>query len=507
VTGRVLELVDPPLTRGRAAVALDLALFFVGAGLCLSFMLTDPRRPHLWLLTAAVTLARGVSALVASRARWAGRLVVLVMTAFWIYEAVTFGLTLAWTTPVWVRVASPLLVVLVVVTARRPVAGVRVPLGLALGPWILTCLLGWRQQDGMLRCADLRRVGGQPGVSVLVPTFPADLPGRCADGDTFVIGRYPRRVWEAPEGGRFVVTTQFYGHFAHGGTPLPSRLSGSICEVRLDGSAPRCFGQGTAQAIRESEGEARLYVAAYQQKRPGHRGVLYALAREDPMRVLAERWFRDDTGEFYFDPAGDTIGVVFDQVSDLVPLRASDLTPGAPLPVRFDPGDTRYDPARGEGIFCFAAGPLFPERGEAYASVAFRGAPFRHHLLAPSSLYPSSWATLTWGCDFDPSSRRAFVASANLGWLAVLDLDSGRYLSRRFVGIGVRAVTWDPRRRVVYLADFLRGEVFAVEPDSGRETARWFVGRFVRQTVLTRDGRALLVTSNVGVVRVELPER
>src|SRR4029077_14672653 len=133
-----------------------------------------------------------------------------------------------------------------------------VPVSLALGAWILVCLLGWRHQEGVLRCGDLRRVKAQPGVSVILPTFPVDLPARCADGDAFVIGRYPRRVWEAPEGGRLVVTTQFYGSFSHPGVPLPSPFSGSICDAALDGSPPRCIGQGTAQAIRESEGEDRL---------------------------------------------------------------------------------------------------------------------------------------------------------------------------------------------------------------------------------------------------------
>jgi len=492
----------------RAILAINLALFFVGAGLCFSFTLTDPRRPYLIVLTLAVTGLQALSVLVRSRWRWAARAAVGLVTALWIYEAITFGLVLGWTTPLWIRLATPALLALVVVTAARSPYGVRVPLALALGPWIVLCLLGWRRHDGMLRCADLRRLGAQAGVSVVLPTFPADLPGRCADGDAFVIGRYPRHVWEAPEGGRFLVTTQFYRDFTHDGTPLPSPLTGSICEVRRDGAPPRCFGEGTAQAIRESEGDGRLYVAAYQQGRAGERGVIYALSRDDPMRVLAERRFHDDTGEFYFDAAAGTIGVLFDQASGLVPVRASDLTdlaPGAPLPARFNPGDIRYDGARGEGLFCFAAGPLFPEGGRAFASVAFGGAPYRHRLLAPSSSYPSSWVTFTWGCDWDPATRRAFVASANLGWLGVVDVDSGRYLARPFVGIGVRAVTWDPRRRVVYLGDFLRGEVFAVDPQSGRETGRWFAGRFVRQIVLARDGRGLLVTSTAGVVRIELP--
>jgi hypothetical protein len=39
---------------------------------------------------------------------------------------------------------------------------------------------------------------------------------------------------------------------------------------------------------------------------------------------------------------------------------------------------------------------------------------------------------------------------------------------------------------------------------SKRELRRWFAGRFVRDVRPTRDGSALLVASNLGVVRVQL---
>src|SRR5262249_28327033 len=145
-------------------------------------------------------------------------------------------------------------------------------LSLALGPWILMCLLGWRHQENTLRCDDLTRVKTQKGVSILIPTA-----GECRDDD-LVIGRYPRRVWEAPDGGRFVVTTS-NPQFSHSGAPRPSQFTGSICDI---GASVRCFGEGTAQAIRETAD--RLYVAAYQQQNQGH-GVLYALAKKD-LRIL-----------------------------------------------------------------------------------------------------------------------------------------------------------------------------------------------------------------------------
>ncbi len=478
----IFELLDPPL-ENRA----ELILFFAGSGLCLSFMLSDPSKPHIWFFLAALTALRAVR-----RSRIA-RAIRLCFLALYVYEAIAFGLLLGWTTPLWVRVLTPLLLLF-----RWPIRGVRIPLPLALGPFILMCLLGWRHQDGMLRCEDLHRVKAQAGVSILAPTFPEEKT--CAGGDTYVVGRYPRRVWEAPEAGRFLVTTQFYRHFTHSGQPLQPKFSGSICEVKL-GESPRCFGEGTAQAI--GVASDRLYIGAYHQLKPGHRGVVYAVDKSDFTKVLQEKWFRDDTGEFYYDAPSDELGLLDDRCTELLPVRASDLSPKDPIAVRFCPGETRFHD--GEGIFCFGPGLLATDGGHGFASIAFRAGPFRHRLLAPSNEYPSTFASLTWGCDFDPVARRAFVASANLGWLGFIDYDSGRYLARHFVGIGVRAIAWDAPRRVAWLADFLRGEVFGVDPESGREVARWFVGRFVRQLVLSRDGRSLFATSTAGLIRIELP--
>jgi hypothetical protein len=478
---KLLDLLDPPLARPRA---IHLALYFVGAALCLSFMLSNPRQPHVWVILAGLTGLRAVSGL-RLRLGWAARVILWLFNLLFIYEAIAFGLVLYWTTPLWVRVLTPILLVLFVTR--------RVPLSFALGPFILLCLLGWRHQENTLRCEDLRKLRAQPNVSILIPTS----DGSCSGDEQFIIGRYPRRVWQSPqdEGDRYLVTTSNV-QFAHSGISRPSQFTGSICEVS---ATTRCFGEGTAQSIRESAN--RLYVAAYQQRSKG-RGVLYVLDERDPMKILAEHHFADDTGEMYLDEKADVIGLPNDQLHDLQRVRASDLSAIDSIPVHFDPGDTHYQ--NGEGIFCFASGPLFPDGGHGYASIAFRGAPFEHHLLAPTSSYPSSWASFTWGCDWDPASRRAFVASASLGFLGVIDYDSGRYLTRHFVGLGIRAVTWDPVRKCVYLGDFLRGDVLAIDPDSGRELGRWFAGRYVRQIVISRDKKSLLVTSNAGVVRIDL---
>jgi len=85
-----------------------------------------------------------------------------------------------------------------------------------------------------------------------------------------------------------------------------------------------------------------------------------------------------------------------------------------------------------------------------------------------------------------------------------LDRRSGDVSSRAFVGFGARPVTYDPRRNVVYVGNFLRGDVLAFDVATGSVTRRWFAGRFVRDIELTRDGTGLLVTSNMGIVRVDL---
>ncbi|MFT3714008.1 MAG: hypothetical protein QM817_40625 [Archangium sp.] len=491
----------PPLARNLAG-AVELLLCAVGAACCSAFLISL-EAPHV-MATIALFVAglRAISGLV--RSRWAllAAGVLFVHSFFTLYAIVGFGLLLGWSTPIWLRVMTPLLVALSLWSRGRPILGVRVPLLFALGPWFAVCLSGWREQESELRCSDLHAVQAQPGVQVFLPTF---TDSACSGGEVFFVDRYPRRVWESPDSSRFVVTTQGHPEWTHAGIRKPSPFTGSICDV-TPGSAPRCFAEGTAQAIRESPAENRLYIAAYQQHRWPFRGVVYALSSNDAMQVEAERWMKDSSsGELFFDPKNDLLGVGSDEGAQIDLLRASDLSVLEPGKARVVPGETRFDVATGEGVFCFSPGPLYQEEGHAFSSLAFTSSPFRARLLGDSDVAPLSWLTLTWGCDWDPPSRRVFTSVANLGLLGTIDYDSGRYLSTHFVGFGVRAVTWDSRRRVVYLADFLRGDVFVVDPETGHESARWFVGRFVRSVTLSRDGSALFATSTAGVVRITLP--
>jgi hypothetical protein len=212
------------------------------------------------------------------------------------------------------------------------------------------------------------------------------------------------------------------------------------------------------------------------------------------------------TATLYVDDEHDVIGLFTDQGDQMYRLRASDLAPLDPVPGPFAADQVYYDPQRHEGILCFAAGPLSTIQGEAFSAVAFRGAPFAYRPLAPSSRYPSSWIAATWGCDWDPETRRAYVAVTNLGLLEEIDYDSARITRRAFTGFGIRSVAFDPVRRRIYGARFLSGDVIAIDADTGAVVDRWFAGRFVRYVTLARDKRALLATSILGVLRIPLPE-
>lgn len=160
------------------------------------------------------------------------------------------------------------------------------------------------------------------------------------------------------------------------------------------------------------------------------------------------------------------------------------------------PNEVRYDPVRHEGLVCSAAGspPL------ALASL-FTPEPFT---FRPLGAEPVAIFAAFNGCDWDADHRTILVTNPVLGLLATVDRDSGRVRRTRFVGFGARAVALDEPRGRVYVGNFFRGDVQALDLSTGREMARWFLGRYLRDLRLTRDGRFLLVTSTLGIVRVRL---
>ncbi|MDX2167128.1 MAG: hypothetical protein SF182_08700, partial [Deltaproteobacteria bacterium] len=503
LAGIVLRLLAPAPTSGWLACGAALGLFALGAGLAFSWVQSGAELSQLAVLIAGLA---GL-ALLAMRARapWLRALAVapLVLCHLaWLYIALGLGTLLAWTTTAALRWAVAALALLAVGGALPARARFRLPTALPLGVWIVACLIGWQREDGVVRCDDYLAVRAA-GLTLLVET--TEELRQCQPGEVLRIGHYPRRTWEAPEGDRLVITTQRgIGGFDPPGRAVADRLPGIICDVPLNGAAPACFGDGKAQGLIEAPDHDRLLVAAWQQKGPrGERGALFVLPRRAPLQPLARVLVPESSGELFYDPRGDLVGLLTDEGEVMRPVRLSDGAVLDAVPAPIIPGDVRYDAAQREGVICFAAGPLRSLDGEPFLSVAFRGDPFA---IRPLGGGPSAWLSMVWGCDWDAHARRVYVADASLGLLDVVDYDSGAVLRRIPIEICIRYVARDPQRGLLYLANFLRGDVVALDVDAGRVVRRWFAGRFVRGIELSRDRQALLVTSNLGVVRIPLAD-
>lgn len=499
----LLRLLAPARTAGWIASAATVAVFALGAALACVWVQSVTPPANFAVLVAGLAGLAVLAVCGRSRiARAIGVAPLVVVHLFWIYIAVSLGTVLAWTTPPAVRWVAALLAVIAVLGAVLPRARFRLPTALPLGLWIAACLIGWQREDGVVRCDDYLAVRAS-GASVLVPT--TDEIEGCRPGESLRIGHYPRRIWEAPEGGRLVMTTQRgIGQFDPPGRQVPDRFPGIVCDVPISG-APTCFGDGKAQGLVESPERDRLFVAAWQQKfADGSRGVLYVLPRTSPLRPLAEVRVPESVCEPYYDPRADIVGLLSDEGEVMRPVRLSDGAVLDAVPAPIIPNDLRYDASLGEGVVCFAAGPLRQLDGAPFLSVAFRGYPFVARPLGSGRHNPTAWLSMVWGCDWDPAARRVYIADASLGLLQIVDYDSGAVVRRIPIEFGIRYVKLDDERRLLYLANFLRGDVVALDIDSGAEVGRWFVGRFVRHVELSRDRRSLFATSTVGVVQIPL---
>jgi hypothetical protein len=503
LTAILLRLLAPARATGRGPTIARVVLFALGAALACVWVGSVAPPVTLALVVAVLT---GLAVLSSSGpSRWTRALAMaplVIVHLFWIYIVASLGTLLAWTTPPVIRWLAVLLGAVAVGGAVAPHARFRLPAALPLGVWIAACLIGWLREDGVIRCDDYFAVRASSAV-VVVPT--TDELDRCRPGESLRIGHYPRRQWEAPEGERLVVTTQLgIGGFAPPGREVPDRFPGTVCDAPI-GGVPSCFGEGKAEALVESPDRNRLFVAGWQQHFvDGSRGVLYMLSRTAPLRLLAEVHLSESVVQLFYDPSSDTVGLLSDEAEVMRPVRVADGAVLDPVAAPVIPGETRYDESSGEGVFCFAAGPLGRLHGEPFLSVAFRGHPFSLRPLGSARHNPTAWLSMVWGCDWDRAARRVYVADASLGMLATVDYDTGQILRRIPINFGIRYVTLDRGRRLLYLANFLRGDIVALDLDTGAEIARWFAGRFVRQVVLTRDRRSLLVTSNLGVVQIPL---
>jgi hypothetical protein len=502
--GFFIRLLAPARPQGGWPSALaTLLLFALGAALASVWVQSSADPSAIAYVVALLSLPAALAIWARSRVlRGAAILLLIVVHLFWGYVALTLAAVLAWSVPLFAVWLSTVLAVAALIGAALPHARFRVPSALPLGLWIAACLIGWLREDGVARCDDYAAARAS-GVAVIVPT--TDELERCKPGESLRIGHYPRRIWEDPQGGRLVMTTQLgISRLYPPGRPVADTLPGVVCDVPLAGQ-PSCFGQGKAQALVESAETDRLFVAAWQQRGPaGEKGLLYVLPRSGPLRPLAEIRVAESAGELYYDPTADVVGLLTDEGEVIRPVRLADGAVLDPVPAPIIPGDTRYDPARGEGLVCFAAGPFKRLNGAPFLSVAFRGYPFVARPLGSPPDNPTAWLSMVWGCDWDPATRQVYVADATLGLLTVLDYDSGRVLRRFPIGFGMRCVAVDPARGLVYIGNFLRGDVVAFDLASGEEVARWFVGRFVRHVTLSRDGQSLWATSTLGVVRIPL---
>jgi hypothetical protein len=499
---------------GRSAACITLALFAGGAALATCWdvplagpnvFVESPAQVGRELGVAAAVTALAALCIIAHRfARFRAVACVLLIGVHlaWLAAAVAFAVLLAWTVPIGVWIVAGLLLVVSLATAIARRQRIYLPIAVPLGFLIAALLSGWGREDGAVRCDDYLRTRAS-GAAVLVPTAP-DLE-RCQAGERLLVARYPRRIWEYPDGERFLLTTQRgLLNYARSGDRIIDWFSGAVCQVGVGAEQrPVCFFDGKAQAIVESPLRDRVYVAGHDERE----GAVFALPRSGPVRRLAEaRVPASIGGAMYVDDEHDVVGAFEDRGRELYLLRASDLAPLGTVPAPVLPDASHYDQARHQGIVCAGFGPVRRIDGQAYAAVAFDGVPFACRPLAPSSHYPSSWLALTWGCDWDPTARRAYAAVASLGLIEEIDYDTGDILRRFPVGLGVRSVAFDARRRRLYAAFFLSGDVIAIDLDSGATVVRWFAGRFVRQVTMSRDERSLLVTSNLGIVRIPLPE-
>jgi hypothetical protein len=467
-------------------------LFFIGAGLGTSFLKTSFEWVHVAIAAALATGVWAASQLRSARAAiwravgWAASLALLGCYALWSYLALVFGLLLGWTVPDaswWLAAATGLAALLALAWRRLPL---RVPLVLPLGILIASALAGWLREENLLRCDDVLAL--RAPVELVVPTQPQ--LATCRPGEVRPAGRFPRTIWQAPDGQRVIFTTQ--GQVVDGG------LTGSVCEAQLGSETPpRCIGTpiNKSQGLIELADRRRLLVMQWGIKTPaGTPGaVVYEIERDGGLQILAEHWFDKPLGDGFYEPRNATLYMFSDEMDAIYPVVLPGFTAAPKIPLYFAPGELHYDGGRGEGVAC----------GN-HIGAAIRGAPFELRFLAGEHSALIERLSMTWGCDWNPPARTVYTTVPNLGLLDKINYDTGAVEQRWFVGPGLRSVEYDEARQRVYMTNFLRGEVVALDEKSGRLVDRWFVGRFSRWVRLTPDGSALLATGNLGIVRIPL---
>ena len=466
--------------------------FFVGSALAFCFLSTSI---GWWAVAVAGALCTGVlgaTALASSETRLrrvigrAAWVVLALLYALWVYLALTFGVLLAWAVEPWTWALAGAAAIAAAATLRRPRHRLRVSLILPLGVWIAAALAAWGGEESWLRCDDYLAL--RAPVQLVVPSHP-DLAS-CRAGEIRPAGRFPRTIWQDPDGARVVFTSQ--------GVAVDGGIDGAVCEATLgDGGAPHCVGrpEGKSQGLFDVPDQQRLIVMQWGVITPNGRpgAVALEVSRNPGLTLLGEQWFDQFLAEGFYEPRNTTLYLFSDKMDGIHRFVLPGFAPAPTIPITyFTPGEVHYDSTSGEGVAC----------GSRFAT-AIRGEPFSARNLADGHSLIQN-LSLSWGCDWDEVARQVYVAVPNLGLLVKVDYDTGEVEQRWFVGFGTRSVAYDAVRRRVYLTDFLRGDVIAFDERSGRVVDRWFIGRYARWVRLTRDGRALLATSNLGIVRIAL---
>lgn len=494
---------SPHPSASRIAGVINAGLFFVAGTMALCFLATAFSYSALGVAlvlvaSASVTAMRLVAGRTSAehpRLRFVARLAWLGnfgFHCFLIYYVAVWAPRLGWTMPRWSIILTGLLIVAAVTSLVWRSSPLRVPMALPFGFVILMCLFGWGNGEGLARCDDYLRVQRQPDVEMLAPTV--ERLADCEPGETFTVHRFPRKIWESPDGQRYVVTT----------TPSlePPNASaevytGLFCELSADGTGrPHCVGgtQGKAHEIQESESLDQLLSCAWAQRDGQKTSAIYRMTRSAPLKLLEEHRMDGILAvNAFYQPKTDEYHVFTDQNEPIRSVRASDFSDIPDLPIATSPGAIVYDAERDEGVMC----------GGVDGFSAFRLMPWSYRLIAREN-NPLRYLWMSLGCDFDRAGRKVYTTIPSLGLLAVIDYDTGLVERTHFVGLALRSVAFDAVRRRVYIADFLGGDVLAVDADTGDEVDRWFVGHYVRETLISRDGTKLLSTSNLGIGRIDL---
>lgn len=481
---------ESPSEALRWPTVVSRVLFTIGILLSISFLLTSEM-----VLVIVIVIALSIAAHLAvwrpprelprplKIAAWVW---LIVLAGALGYATLCFGLVLWWAIHPALATAAVLALGLALATAIRPWKGVRVSLSLGAGLCIVGCLLGWSTEHQQIRCDDFAALTRQQDVTIAAPSV--DLVAACADGGVVSLGRFPRKVGESPSGERLFVTTDRVA------APLPSdSFDGAACNISLTSGAVSCVLSGSSHGFAPAVDRGRIYVSNHDQI-----GEIVALD-EETLAIEARAEVRQAANAWYDAEAGE-VGVFTDD-RDAFVHDAADLTRLADHSAEAQPDRLYYDSASDEGLLCFASGPIRSLDGEGFMALAFATSPFRERALGSSLL---SRLSFSWGCGWDPITRRVYAGVTTLGLLVELDYDTGEIVGYTWVGPGTRPIQVDRERGLIYVGYFIDGRIVALRMD-GSVAHRWFAGRFVRDIQMARDGQRLWVTSNMGVVEIRLP--